>query len=64
MDHRALDVRSKLHVELHLVEHADYHSSTVMFLPATAVEYLLILIPMKMYTAHHLLGHFCANHWP
>ena len=26
--------------------------------------YLPILIPMKMYFSHHLLGHFCANHWP
>jgi hypothetical protein len=64
MDHRALDVCSKLHNELHLAEHVAYHSSTLMFLLVTPVEYLPILIPMKMYFAHHLLGQFCANHWP
>jgi len=64
MVHRALDICSKLHNELHLIEHAAYHSNTVMFLPATAVEYHPNLIPMKMYIAHRLLCHFCANHWP
>jgi len=49
MDHRALDVCSKLHNELHLIEYAAYHSGAVMFLPATEVEYLPILIPLKMY---------------